>query len=73
MQHSQPYITFYWEVILLIWGGNILRKVELLMIVLSSLFLVSFGPSPPGGLTIILCISMNDTYNNNFQSNCSPY
>ena len=54
MQRSHPHIILYQEVIFLIWDGRIFSNVELLMIILLSLYLDSFSPHSPGGLTMIL-------------------
>ena len=70
MQHSQPHITLYWEVIFFSWCGKILRKFELLMMILFSAYLASLSPPSSGGLTILLCSSLTNTWNDNLRTNC---
>ena len=55
MKRSHPHITLYQEVIFFSWVGIILRNFASLVIILFSLYLASFGPPSPGGLTMILC------------------
>ena len=69
MQHSQLHITLYWTVIFLIWGGNMLRKVESLKMILSYASLDSFISPSSGVITMLLCSSLTDTCNNNFGTN----
>ena len=61
MQHSQPHITLYQAVLFLGWFGIILRKVESLMIILLSGYIVSFGPPSSGGINILLFSSLTET------------
>ena len=49
-----------------------LRKVESLMIMLSSTYLASFSPPSSGGLNMLVCSSMTYTCNNNIVTNCGP-
>ena len=70
MQHYQPHISLYWSVILLSCGGNVLYKVESLMMMLSSASITSLRPNYSGGLTMLLCSSLTDNCNNNFGTNC---
>ena len=70
MQHYQPHITLHWEVILLSWGGNMLCKVESLMMMLYSESLESLSIPSSGGINIILCGSLTDTCTTNFGTNC---
>ena len=70
MQHSHPHIALYWEVIFLSWGGDILRKVEAMIMILSSLSLDYLIPPYTGVLTMLLCSSLTNTFNNNFGTNC---
>ena len=72
MQYSQPHTTLYRAVVLLICGDNMLRKVESMMMMLSSVSLASFSPPSSGGLTMLLYSSLTDTFNNNFGTNCGP-
>ena len=70
MQHSQPHIMFYQAVILLTWGGNMLRKVGSLTMILSSESLAYFSTLSSGGINMLVCSSIHDTCNNNFVTNC---
>ena len=70
MKYSQPHITFYWEAIFFSWGGKILRKVESLMMILFSASLDSLSPTSYVGSTILLCIYLTNTFNNNSGTNC---
>ena len=70
MQNSQQHITFYREVIFLGWGGNMLRKVESMMIILSSVSFSSFSTPYYGVITMILFCSVTYTCNKNFGNNC---
>ena len=72
MKHSQPHITLYRVFVFFSWGGNMLRKVESQMMILSYAYLASFSPPSPGVLAMILCSSLTGTYNNNFETNCGP-
>ena len=72
MQHSQPYLSLYRAFFFLGCGGNLLRKFESLVMMLSSAYLASFSPPSLVVLAIILCISLTDTYNNNFGTNHGP-
>ena len=47
-----------------------LRKVELLMIILYYASLASFVPPSSGGLTMLLCIYIGDTCNKKSATNC---
>ena len=69
-QHSQSQITMYRKVIFFSWGGKILHKVELLMIILLSVSFDSLITLSIGGLNMVLCSSMNDIFNNNLGTNC---
>ena len=70
MKQSQPQLTFYLSVIFLSWGGNILRKVESLIMMLYSASLSSLVTPSSGGLAILLCSSLTNNFNNNFVTNC---
>ena len=70
MQHSQVHITLSREFILLTLGGNIFLKVVLLIIILPYFYLVSLSPPLSIGLTMLLCIYLADTCNNNFGNDC---
>ena len=70
MQHSQPHVTLYLEVIFFSWVGKMLREVESLMMILLYAYLASLGPPSSGGFTMIICSSMSDTRNNNSGNNC---
>ena len=72
MQHSQPHIIFYWSVIFLSWGGNILRNVESRMMMLSYASLASISPPYFGGLAMLLCSYQTDNLNNILGTNCGP-
>ena len=72
MQHSQPHITLYQAVTLLSWGGNMLRKVESIMMMLSSASIASFSSPYSVGITILCYSSLTDTCNENFGTNCYP-
>ena len=61
MKHSQPHISLYQASIIFSCGGNMLRKVGSLMVMLSSASLESFSPPYSGGRTIIECSSITDT------------
>ena len=69
MQHSQPHINSYWEVIFLSWDGKRWCKVESLMVILLSAYLYCSSPPSYGGLNMILCSSLTETRNNNFSIN----
>ena len=47
-----------------------LRKVESLMMMLSSAYLASFSPPYHRANNMILCSSLNDTCNNNYGTKC---
>ena len=70
IQHSQPHMTFYREVVFLSWGGRILRKVESPMIILLPVSIASFSPPSPGGINMLLCSYLTETFNNNFGTYC---
>ena len=70
IQHSQPHISVYWAVIFLSCSGNIWREIESLMIMLSSAYLDWVVPSYSGGIIMLLCSSLTDTFNNKFVTNC---
>ena len=54
MKHSQLHITLYWEVILFIFCGKILREVESLVMILFSASLASLIPPSSGIITMLL-------------------
>ena len=72
MQHLQLYTTLYKTVLVLSWGGNMLRKVESLMVMLSSAYLATSGTPYAGELTMLLCSFLTGTCNKNFGNNCGP-
>ena len=61
MQNSQQDITLYWEVIFFSWGDKMLRKVELLIMILFYESLASLIPHSFFVLTMLLCISQTDS------------
>ena len=61
-----PTHNLYQEVIFLSWGGRIFFNVESLMVILLSLSVASFGTPSYGVLTMKLCSSRAEFYNNNF-------
>ena len=69
---TEPHIFFYPEVIFLSCGGNFLRKVGSLIMMLSSVYISFFGPPYSGGLTILLFIFLPGNFTNNFGTNCGP-
>ena len=69
MQHSQPHIPFYQELIFMIWGGRTLRKVKSPMIILFSEYLASLIPPSSDGINILLWSSHTENFNNNFGAN----
>ena len=73
MQHLQPHISLYRAVIFLSCGGDILRKVESMMMILYSAYLASFSTPYSGEITMLFCSYINDTLNNNFETNCGPF
>ena len=50
-----------------------LCKVESLMMILPSAYLASFSTPSSGIITIILCSSLTDTFNNKFRTNYGSY
>ena len=66
MQHLHPHITFYCEIIFLSWGGRILHNIESLMVLILMEYLASFIPHYSGGITMLLCISCTETFNEIF-------
>ena len=69
MQHSQPHMILYCEVIFLNWGWRIFFNFESLMMILLSSSLDYLIPPSSGLLSIILCSSCTDTFNYNFDIN----
>ena len=67
--HSQPHIPFYWWVVFISWGGRILCKVESLIMILFSAYIDYFITPSSGGINIILCGSLTETFNNSFVNN----
>ena len=73
MQHSQPHMILYLEVIFLSWVGRILRKVKSLIMILLSVYTAYFSRPSSGELNRILCSSLTETWNNNFDTNFFIY
>ena len=73
MKHSQPHIILYRAVIFLSCGGDMLCNIESLMMMFSSDYFSSFSTPSSGGINMILCSSLTDTWNNNFETNCGPF
>ena len=67
IRHSQPHMNFYYEVIILSWGGVIFHKVESLMMILFLASLASFSPIYSGGITMLLCSPCIDTCKNKLE------
>ena len=61
MQHSQPHMILYLEVIFLSWVGRILRKVKSLIMILLSAYTAYFSRPSSGELNRILCSSLTET------------
>ena len=72
IQHSQPHISLYWKFIFLSCDGNMLCKFESLIMMLSFACLASSSLLYSGGIKILLCISLTNTFNKNFRTNCGP-
>ena len=70
MQHSQTHITLYQEVIFFSWGGKMLRNVESLIMVILSAHIASSITTTYVGLNMLLYISLTDTCNKTFVTNC---
>ena len=70
MQHSQPNMTLYQEVILLTWGGNMFLKDVSLIIILPYLYLAYLSHPYSIRLTMLLCRSLTDTCNKKIGTNC---
>ena len=63
-------IVFIGQSSSLVGGGNILRNVESMMLMLFTAYIAYFSPPSSGIIIILLCSSLADTFNKNFGTNC---
>ena len=73
VQHSQPHMILYQEVVFLSWGGRILRKVESMTMILLSASIYDLNPTSYGVLNMILWTYLTVTCNNNFGTSFFRY
>ena len=66
MEHSQPHMTLYNEVIYLSSYGIIFHEFESMMMILLYASIASLSTTSSGGLTILLWGSRTETCNTNF-------